>query len=79
MPFISRKWAHLSRGASPSTADGRYTNIASINVKDKLFKDKASYSAALTALQQQAASATTEQAKQQAQTDIVLITALNKF
>ena len=63
----------------PSTADGRYTNIASINVKDKLFKDKASYNAALTALQQQAASATTEQTKQQAQTDIALITALNKF
>lgn len=63
----------------PTTADGRYTNIASINVKDKLFKDKASRDAALATLRQQVASASNEQAKQQAQTDIVLITALNKF
>lgn len=63
----------------PATADGRYTNIASINVKDKLFKDKASYDAALATLQQQAANVSTEQAKQQVQTDITLITALNTF
>ncbi|WP_145600234.1 bifunctional metallophosphatase/5'-nucleotidase [Yersinia frederiksenii] len=65
--------------AVPATADGRYTNIASINVKDKLFKDKASYEAALATLQQQATAASSEQTKQQAQTDIALITALNKF
>ncbi|CNL35649.1 bifunctional metallophosphatase/5'-nucleotidase [Yersinia aldovae] len=63
----------------PTTADGRYTNIASINVNDKIFKDKASYQAALATLQQQATTASSEQAKQQAQTDIALITALNKF
>ena len=63
----------------PATADGRYTNIASINVKDKLFKDRASYDAALATLQQQAANVSTEQAKQQVQTDITLITALNTF
>ncbi|CNJ20740.1 bifunctional metallophosphatase/5'-nucleotidase [Yersinia aldovae] len=63
----------------PTTADGRYTNIASINVNDKIFKDKASYQAALATLQQQATTASNEQAKQQAQTDIALITALNKF
>ncbi|OWF81388.1 bifunctional metallophosphatase/5'-nucleotidase [Yersinia rohdei] len=65
--------------AVPSTADGRYTNIASINVIDKLFKDKTSYHAALVKLQQQATSAHTKQAKQQAQTDITLIRELNKF
>lgn len=65
--------------AVPATADGRYTNIASINVKDKLFKDKASYEAALATLQQQVTAASSEQTKQQAQTDIALITALNKF
>lgn len=62
-----------------TTADGRYTNIASININDKIFKDKASYLAALATLQQQATAASSELAKQQAQTDIALITALNKF
>ncbi|AHM72939.1 bifunctional metallophosphatase/5'-nucleotidase [Yersinia hibernica] len=65
--------------AVPTTADGRYTNIASINVQDKLLKDKASYSAALAVLQQKVSNSSDKQAKQQAQTDIVLITALNKF
>ncbi|WP_145509438.1 metallophosphoesterase [Yersinia rochesterensis] len=65
--------------AVPATDDGRYTNIASINIKDKLFKDKTSYDAALTTLQQQVSGSKNEQVKQQAQTDIALITALNKF
>ncbi|EPN4669707.1 TPA: bifunctional UDP-sugar hydrolase/5'-nucleotidase [Yersinia enterocolitica] len=63
----------------PATEDGRFTNIASINVKGKVFRDKASYDAALATLKQQVANANDEQAKKQAQTDIVLITALNKF
>ncbi|EKN6297141.1 bifunctional metallophosphatase/5'-nucleotidase, partial [Yersinia enterocolitica] len=65
--------------ALPATADGRYTNIASINVKDKIFNDKANYQATLATLQQQTTAASSELAKQQAQTDIALITALNKF
>ena len=76
---IVKQLINSSKISVPATADGRYTNIASINVKDKLFKDKASYDAALATLQQQAASASTEQAKQQVQTDITLITALNTF
>ncbi|WP_145590486.1 bifunctional metallophosphatase/5'-nucleotidase [Yersinia aleksiciae] len=63
----------------PTTADGRYTNIASINVTDMLFKEKASRDAALATLRQQVANANNEQALRQAQTDIALITALNKF
>lgn len=63
----------------PATADGRFTNIASINVKGKVFRDKSSYDAALATLKQQVANANDEQTKLQAQTDIALITALNKY
>jgi 2',3'-cyclic-nucleotide 2'-phosphodiesterase/3'-nucleotidase len=62
----------------PMTDDGRFSNIASINVKDKLFKDKTSYNAALSALKQQKATANESQQKS-IQDNITLISALNTF
>lgn len=63
----------------PVTDDGRYTNVASINVKDKLFNDKASYDAALKQQQEQLTKATTDVEKGRINDTITLIKALNKF
>lgn len=76
---VVKKLINTGEIAVPATEDGRFTNIASINVKDKLFSDKVSYNAALALLQQQLGNAKSEQAKLQAQTDMILITALNNF
>lgn len=76
---IVRQLINDGKMTLPMTEDGRFTNIASINVKDKLFNDQASYDAALAALRQKVSTAKSEQSKQQAQNDITLITAINHF
>ncbi|AJI96362.1 hypothetical protein BD65_3035 [Yersinia ruckeri] len=76
---IVRQLINDGKMTLPMTEDGRFTNIASINVKDKLFNDQASYDAALAALRQKVSTAKSEQNKQQAHNDITLITALNHF
>lgn len=61
----------------PTSDDGRYTNVAAINVKDKIFSSKASMEKALASLQQTIKTAKTDVEKQAAQRDITLIKALN--
>ncbi|MGF1690094.1 bifunctional metallophosphatase/5'-nucleotidase [Photobacterium kagoshimensis] len=63
----------------PTSDDGRYTNVAAINVKDKIFSSKASMEKALAGLQQTIKTAKTDVEKQAAQRDIVLIENLNSF
>ncbi|OAN18133.1 bifunctional metallophosphatase/5'-nucleotidase [Photobacterium jeanii] len=61
----------------PTSEDGRYTNVASINVKDKLFADNAKMEKALSQLTTKLANATTESEKTAIERDITLIKALN--
>lgn len=61
----------------PSSEDGRYSNVASINVEDKIFSDKAQLSAQLAELTRQLKTAQTDQQKADLQRDITLIKALN--
>lgn len=63
----------------PTTDDGRYTNVASINVKDALFKDADGYRAALAALERQRQAAGDAVQQQRLQDRIALIKALNDF
>ncbi|MDU7807203.1 MAG: 5'-nucleotidase C-terminal domain-containing protein, partial [Serratia marcescens] len=63
----------------PTTDDGRYTNVASINVKDALFRNADDYRAALTALDQQRQAATDPVQQRRLQDRIALIEALNDF
>ncbi|WP_448665513.1 bifunctional metallophosphatase/5'-nucleotidase [Serratia plymuthica] len=63
----------------PTTDDGRYTNVASINVKDALFSDAAGYNTALSSLEKQRGNSNDAMQKQRLQDRITLIKALNSF
>jgi 2',3'-cyclic-nucleotide 2'-phosphodiesterase/3'-nucleotidase len=63
----------------PTTDDGRYTNVASINVKDALFSDAAGYNAALSSLEKLRGNSNDAMQKQRLQDRITLIKALNSF
>ncbi|WP_199635484.1 5'-nucleotidase C-terminal domain-containing protein [Serratia sp. PAMC26656] len=63
----------------PTTDDGRYTNVASINVKDALFSDAADYNSALSSLEKQRGTSNDAMQKQRLQDRIALIKALNSF
>lgn len=61
----------------PTTDDGRYSNVASINVKGLLFKDPQAMKQQIVALQQQAKTVTDPVAKQRLNDQIVIIEAIN--
>lgn len=63
----------------PTTDDGRYTNVASINVKDALFNNADDYRTALTSLEQQWQTAADPVRQRRLQDRIALIKALNDF
>lgn len=60
----------------PTSDDGRYTNIASINVKELMFKSDEAKQAAITTREKKLAQAT-EQESKQIKREITLIKALN--
>ncbi|ELR65824.1 5'-nucleotidase [Photobacterium marinum] len=62
----------------PTSKDGRYTNVASINVKDKIFTDKAEFTNYIGKLEKQLKSAKSAADKQQIERDMVIAKALNK-
>lgn len=68
-----------SKISVPTTADGRFTNVASINVKDKIFTSKGAYQAALDLRQKELADAKTALEKKHIGDEIVIINALNSF
>lgn len=61
----------------PTTDDGRYTNVASINVKELLFSDPQMMKQRVAALQQQAQAATDPVIKQRLNDRLVIIEAIN--
>lgn len=61
----------------PTTDDGRYSNVASINVKELLFKDPQAMKQQIAALQQQAQAATDPVIKQRLNDRVVIIEAIN--
>lgn len=61
----------------PTTDDGRYTNVASINVKELLFNDPQAMKQQVAALQQQAQAATDPVIKQRLNDRLVIIAAIN--
>ncbi|MBP1038490.1 bifunctional metallophosphatase/5'-nucleotidase [Serratia fonticola] len=61
----------------PTTDDGRYTNVASINVKELLFSDPQMMKQQIAALQQQAQAATDPVIKQRLNDRLVIIEAIN--
>lgn len=63
----------------PTTPDGRFTNVASINVKDKIFTSKGAYQAALDLRQKELVHAKTAVEKKHISDEIVIINALNSF
>ncbi len=63
----------------PATDDGRYTNVASINVKDALFRNADDYRTALTSLEKQRQTAADPVQQRRLQDRIALIKALNDF
>jgi 2',3'-cyclic-nucleotide 2'-phosphodiesterase/3'-nucleotidase len=60
----------------PTSDDGRYTNIASINVKELMFKSDEAKQTAITTREKKLAQAT-EQESKQIKREITLIKALN--
>ncbi|WP_064608425.1 bifunctional metallophosphatase/5'-nucleotidase [Photobacterium sp. J15] len=62
----------------PTSKDGRYTNVASINVKDKIFTDKAEFTNYIAKLEKQLKSVKSAAEKQQIERDIIIAKALNK-
>ncbi|WP_028866279.1 bifunctional metallophosphatase/5'-nucleotidase [Psychromonas aquimarina] len=62
----------------PMSRDGRYTNVASINVKGKTFADKKALKTYIEMLQTQLAAADSEAQKRQIERDIIITKALNK-
>lgn len=63
----------------PTTDDGRYTNVASINVKDALFRNADDYRTALTSLEKQRQTTVDPVQQRRLQDRIALIKALNDF
>jgi 2',3'-cyclic-nucleotide 2'-phosphodiesterase/3'-nucleotidase len=61
----------------PTTDDGRYTNVASINVKELLFSDPQRMKQQIAELQQQAQTATDPVVKQRLSDRITIIEAIN--
>ncbi|CAI2115317.1 Trifunctional nucleotide phosphoesterase protein YfkN precursor [Serratia fonticola] len=61
----------------PTTDDGRYTNVASINVKELLFSDPQMMKQQVAALQKQAQEATDPVIKQRLNDRLVIIEAIN--
>jgi len=61
----------------PTTDDGRYSNVASINVKELLFSDPQAMQQQMTALRQQAQAATEPVIKQRLNDRLVIIGAIN--
>ncbi len=61
----------------PTTDDGRYTNVASINVKELLFSDPQKMKQQVAALQQQAQAATDPVIKQRLNDRLVIVEAIN--
>lgn len=61
----------------PTTDDGRYTNVASINVKELLFSDPQMMKQQVAALQKQAQAATDPVIKQRLNDRLVIIEAIN--
>ncbi|MHA7849030.1 bifunctional metallophosphatase/5'-nucleotidase [Serratia sp. D1N4] len=61
----------------PTTDDGRYSNVASINVKELLFSDPQAMQQQMTALRQQAQAATDPVIKQRLNDRLVIIGAIN--
>lgn len=61
----------------PTTDDGRYTNVASINVKELLFSDPQMMKQQVAALQQQAQAASDPVTKQRLNDRLVIIEAIN--
>ncbi|WP_394246781.1 bifunctional metallophosphatase/5'-nucleotidase [Vibrio profundi] len=61
----------------PTSEDGRYTNIASINVSDKKFTNIKALESYLATKQSQLANATTDAEKTRIQRDITIATAIN--
>lgn len=61
----------------PTTDDGRYSNVASINVKELLFSDSQAMKQQIAVLQQQVQAATNPVAKQRLNDRIVIIQAIN--
>ncbi|UXH99923.1 bifunctional metallophosphatase/5'-nucleotidase [Photobacterium sp. TY1-4] len=62
----------------PSSEDGRYTNIASINVKDKIFTTHDAFKRYLAAMEQKLSQTSDDAVKQQIERDITIAKALNQ-
>lgn len=61
----------------PTSDDGRYTNVESINVKDKIFSTEEELATYLSKLEKELKTATTEAEKARIHRDMVIIKALN--
>ena len=61
----------------PTSDDGRYTNVESINVKDKIFSTEAELTTYLTRLEKELKTATTEAEKARIHRDMIIAKALN--
>lgn len=61
----------------PTSDDGRYTNVESINVKDKIFSTKEELTTYLSKLEKELKTATTEAEKARIHRDMVIAKALN--
>ena len=61
----------------PTSEDGRYTNVESINVKDQIFSTKEELTTYLTKLEKELKTATTEAEKARINRDMVIAKALN--
>ncbi|RWX55047.1 bifunctional metallophosphatase/5'-nucleotidase [Photobacterium chitinilyticum] len=62
----------------PSSKDGRYTNVASINVKDKIFATKDELKQFVAKMEQKLTNATDDAVKTQIEREIIIAKALNK-
>lgn len=61
----------------PTSDDGRYTNVESINVKDKIFSTEEELTTYLAKLEQELKTATTEAEKARINRDMIIVKALN--
>ncbi|UTV29273.1 bifunctional metallophosphatase/5'-nucleotidase [Photobacterium atrarenae] len=62
----------------PSSKDGRYTNIASINVKDKIFATHDAFKRYLDTMEQKLSQTSDDAAKQHIEREIIIAKALNQ-
>ncbi|WP_019615694.1 bifunctional metallophosphatase/5'-nucleotidase [Psychromonas ossibalaenae] len=62
----------------PMSSDGRYTNVASINVKGKTFSDNKAFKKHIQMLEKQLTAADSDAHKRQIERDIIITKALNK-